>query len=106
MTDTSLLYLLAGLLLAVLAFQLALFLRRPDAALESLRARLEEALRNEQRDGRLELRVFNPTSEATDVRVAGRKGWLMDLKGTPLQPFQETVTLPAGRIATLALDEQ
>ena len=32
MTDTSLLYLLAGLLLAVLAFQLALFLRRPDAA--------------------------------------------------------------------------
>ena len=56
MTDTSLLYLLAGLLLAVLAFQLALFLRRPDAALESLRARLEEALRNEQRDGRLELR--------------------------------------------------
>ena len=56
MTDTSLLYLLAGLLLAVLAFQIALFLRRPDAALESLRARLEEALRNEQRDGRLELR--------------------------------------------------
>ncbi len=33
MTDTSLLYLLAGLLLAVLAFQIALFLRRPDAAL-------------------------------------------------------------------------
>ena len=67
MTDTSLLYLLAGLLLAVLAFQIALFLRRPDAALESLRARLEEALRNEQRDGRLELRQQLDGLAATPV---------------------------------------
>ena len=56
MTDTALLYLLAGLLLAAPALLLALLLRRPEAALERLRARLEEALRDEQRDGRLELR--------------------------------------------------
>jgi len=56
-------------------------------------------------DGRLELRVFNPGTTPTEVRVAGRKGWLMDLKGTPLEPFEETIELPAGRIATLALDE-
>ncbi|KAF1694163.1 DNA recombination protein RmuC [Pseudoxanthomonas koreensis] len=56
MTDTALLYLVAGLLLAVLAFLLALLLRRPEAALERVRAQLEEALRAEQRDGRLELR--------------------------------------------------
>ena len=35
---------------------MALLLRRPDAALERLRGQLEEALRAEQRDGRLELR--------------------------------------------------
>ena len=56
-------------------------------------------------DGRLELRVFNPGTEATEVRVAGRNGWQMDLKGTPLAPFEETIDLPPGRIATLALDE-
>ncbi|WP_370564171.1 DNA recombination protein RmuC [Luteimonas salinilitoris] len=36
--------------------QVVVLLRRPDAALESLRARLEEALREEQREGRGELR--------------------------------------------------
>ena len=56
MTDTALLYLLAGLLLAALALLVVLLLRRPEAALEKLRAQLEEALRAEQRDGRLELR--------------------------------------------------
>ncbi len=80
MTDTSLLYLLAGLLLAVLAFQLALFLRRPDAALESLRARLEEALRNEQRDGRLELRQQLDGLAATQgQRIDGFARHLADL---------------------------
>jgi hypothetical protein len=29
----------------------------------------------------------------------------MDLKGTPLEPFEETIELPAGRIATLALTD-
>ncbi len=53
MTDTSLLYLLAGLLLAVLAFQIALCVRRPDAALDSGRAGVAVALRKELREGRL-----------------------------------------------------
>ena len=56
MTDTTLLYLLATLLLLALAGLAVLLLRRPDAALERLRGQLEEALRAEQRDGRLELR--------------------------------------------------
>lgn len=56
-------------------------------------------------DGRLELRVFNPGTEETEVRVAGREGWQVDLKGTPLAPFTETVTLPPGRITTLALTD-
>jgi len=56
MTDTALLYLLTGLVLAVLAFLVALLLRRPDSGVDRLRAALEEALRTEQRDGRGELR--------------------------------------------------
>ena len=56
MTDTALLYLICGLLLLALAVLVALLLRRPDAAQERLRGQLEEALRAEQRDGRLELR--------------------------------------------------
>ena len=31
--------------------------------------------------GLLEVRVFNPTDRATTVRVAGRSGWLVDLRG-------------------------
>ncbi|HMQ26625.1 MAG TPA: glycoside hydrolase family 38 C-terminal domain-containing protein, partial [Acidimicrobiales bacterium] len=56
-------------------------------------------------DGRLELRVFNPGTEPTEVRVEGRTGWQLDLKGTPLAPFDETVELPPGRITTLALTQ-
>ena len=56
-------------------------------------------------DGRLELRVFNPGTDEAEVRVAGRDGWQVDLRGTPIAPFHETVTLPPGRIATLALTE-
>lgn len=56
-------------------------------------------------DGRLELRVFNPGTEAAEVTVAGRDGWQVDLKGTPIAPFTETVTLPPGRITTLALTD-
>ncbi len=55
--------------------------------------------------GALVLRVFNPTGEATTVRVAGRRGWLVDLRGEPLEPFEETVPLAPHRIATLRLTE-
>ena len=80
MTDTTLLYLVAGLLLAVLAFLVALLMRRPDAALERLRARLEEALRAEQREGRLELRQQLDGLAATQgQRIDGFARHLADL---------------------------
>ena len=80
MTDTALLYLLAGLLLAALALLLALLLRRPEAALEQLRTRLEEALRDEQRDGRLELRQQLDGLAATQgQRIDGFARHLADL---------------------------
>ena len=80
MTDTTLLYLVAGLLLAVLAFLVALLMRRPDAALERLRARLEDALRAEQREGRLELRQQLDGLAATQgQRIDGFARHLADL---------------------------
>ena len=57
MPDTALLLVLLLVAVAiVLVLLVILLLRRPDAALDSLRGRIEEALREEQRAGRGELR--------------------------------------------------
>ncbi|WP_028920446.1 DNA recombination protein RmuC [Pseudoxanthomonas suwonensis] len=96
MTDTALLYLLAGLLLAVLALLLALFLRRPEAALERLRTQLEEALRAEQRDGRLELRQqLDGLAASQGQRIDGFARHLADLgtrTDTRLDQLRDTLT--------------
>ncbi len=55
--------------------------------------------------GGLELRVFNPTTETATVRVAGRRGWLVDLRGRPLEPFEGQFPLRAGGIATARIDD-
>jgi alpha-mannosidase len=51
----------------------------------------------------LVVRVFNPTDTATEVTVAGRRGWLVDLRGRPLAPFDGSFPLRARGIATVAL---
>ena len=80
MTDTALLYLVAGFLLAALASLVVLLLRRPEAALEKLRAQLEEALRAEQRDGRLELRQqLDGLASGQGQRIDGFARHLADL---------------------------
>ncbi len=53
--------------------------------------------------GRVELRVFNPSNDTTTVTIAGRRGWLVDLRGRPLEPFEERFTLEPWRIATAVL---
>jgi alpha-mannosidase len=55
--------------------------------------------------GRLELRVFNPTADTTTVTVEGRRGWLVDLRGRPVEPFEERFTLEPWRIATAVLND-
>ncbi len=54
--------------------------------------------------GALELRVFNPTSTATTVTVSGRSGWLVDLRGRPVEPFEGSFPLRPHGIATVRLD--
>jgi hypothetical protein len=54
--------------------------------------------------GALELRVFNPSAETTTVEIAGRSGWLIDLRGLPLAPFDGAFELRPWGIATARLD--
>ena len=54
-------------------------------------------------DGMLEVRVFNPGAQPTRVSVAGRQGWVLDLRGRTLGRFDEHLDLSPGRIATLRL---
>jgi hypothetical protein len=53
----------------------------------------------------LVVRVFNPTGGTTTVTVEGRSGWLVDLRGRPLMPFDGSVELRPHGIATLAMPD-
>lgn len=53
--------------------------------------------------GGLRVRVFNPTGDAATVTIAGRRGWLLDLRGRPLRPFEGSFELAPWQIATAAL---
>lgn len=53
--------------------------------------------------GALHVRVFNPTPAPTTVTFEGRSGWLVDLRGRPLEPFDGSFELGPWRIATAAL---
>ena len=56
-----------------------------------------------RRGGELELRVCNPTSSTVTVAVAGRSGWLVDLRGRPVEPFAGSFELRPWGIATARL---
>jgi hypothetical protein len=53
--------------------------------------------------GGLRVRVVNPTAEPTTVTVPGHRGWLVDLRGRPLDAFESSFELRPWGIATLAL---
>ena len=73
MDSQTLLLLIAGLLCAVLVLLVVLLLRRPEV-------RLEQALREEQRDGRGELRQqLDSLSTAQEQRIDGFGRRLEDL---------------------------
>jgi hypothetical protein len=50
--------------------------------------------------GLLEVRVFNPTERTTTVRVGSRSGWLVDLRGRTVAPFDGSFELRPFGIAT------
>jgi hypothetical protein len=55
--------------------------------------------------GALELRVFNPSDTAVTVTVDGRSGWLLDLRGRPLESFDGAFPLGPWGIATARLTD-
>jgi alpha-mannosidase len=50
--------------------------------------------------GGYEVRVFNPSATSTTVDLPGRSGWLVDLRGRPVEPFDGSFELGPWRIAT------
>ena len=56
--------------------------------------------------GALELRVFNPTDRLATVRVPGRQGWLVSLRGQAEEPFDESFALRPWGIATARIQER
>ena len=57
-----------------------------------------------RRAGRLEVRVVNLTDDPTTVTVAERTGWLVDLRGQAIEPFDGSFELRPWGIATAVLD--
>jgi hypothetical protein len=55
-------------------------------------------------DGRTSVRVFNPADTPTRVTIEGRQGWLVDLRGRTLEPFEGGFDLRPHGIATAILD--
>ena len=76
---------------------------RPDRGTELTveGARVSSVRRNA---GAVEVRVFNPTDASTTVDLPGRSGWLVDLRGRPVEPFEGSFPLRAHGIATARLD--
>ena len=61
--------------------------------------------RSDAQAGALEVRVFNPTDDADDrVTLPGCAGWLVDLRGRPVAPFEGSFPLRPHGIATARLD--
>jgi mannosylglycerate hydrolase len=55
--------------------------------------------------GALEVRAWNASDEARDLEIVGRTGWLTDLRGAPVQPFDGRAQLGPWRIATVVLTD-
>jgi hypothetical protein len=55
--------------------------------------------------GALEVRVFNPTDSPSVVTIEDRSGWLVDLRGRPVSPFEGQFELRAHGIATVRITD-
>ena len=49
------------------------------------------------------VRLINPQAEPVDVRLGERTGWLVDLRGRPLEPFEGGFTLRPHGMATASI---
>ncbi len=75
--------------------------RPPSASALEVHGAEVSSVRREH--GELEVRVFNPSDSPTVVRVGEHAGWLVDLRGSPVEPFHGAFELRPHGIATLRL---
>ena len=64
---------------------------------QTLRVTGAEVSAVRRQGGALEVRVFNPSDAATTVHIDEARGWLVDLRGRPLEPFEASFPLDRGR---------
>jgi hypothetical protein len=76
---------------------------RPDRG-SALRVSGAEVSAVRREAGLMEVRVFNPRPVPTRVEIPERTGWLVDLRGRPLTPFEGSFDLRPEGIATVRLD--
>ena len=57
-----------------------------------------------QRPGWFTKHVFNPSDVDAIVSIDGHTGWLVDLRGRPLEPFDGSFALRPWGLATARLD--
>jgi hypothetical protein len=55
--------------------------------------------------GQLLVRVFNPSAQPATVTIDGRDGWLVDLRGRSMQPFEGSFDLTPWQIVTVNLGD-
>jgi mannosylglycerate hydrolase len=53
--------------------------------------------------GVVHVRLFNPTDRPATAAIEGRRGWLLDLRGRPIRPFEERIELGPWELTTAAL---
>jgi hypothetical protein len=53
--------------------------------------------------GQLVVRLFNPSAEPTTVDLGERTGWIVDLRGRPLERFEGSLELPPWAVRTVNL---
>ena len=75
---------------------------RPGAG-SALSVRGAEVSAVRREGGTLEVRVFNPSGSPTTVHLGERSGWLVDLLGSPVEPFEGAFELRPHGIATVRL---
>jgi hypothetical protein len=55
-------------------------------------------------DGAIEVRVHNPAEHPAAVAIPGHAGWIIDLRGRPLERWEGGFSLRPWGIATVRLD--
>jgi hypothetical protein len=53
--------------------------------------------------GTLHVRLFNAKPESSTAVIEGRQGWLVDLRGRPVAPFEGSIELRPWEIVTAAI---